>query len=114
MATDERTSRLLFLLLLFSGTLAASMIVPFMAFFLVEGLGHDPWIISVYTTLAISLTVTTNRQFARRIDGGARVFPLIGLAATGFITAATALALSPNLWTALTIQKRPREQAPSL
>ncbi|MFU1682715.1 MULTISPECIES: hypothetical protein [Phaeobacter] len=33
--------------------------------------------------MAISLTLVANRQFARRIDAGARVFPLVGLAAAG-------------------------------
>ena len=103
MTDSDRTQRLLFLLLLFTGTVSASMIIPFMAYFLVEGLGHEPWIISVYTALAISLTVTTNRVFARRIDSGARVFPLVGIAATGYITAAAALTLVPSLWMALTI-----------
>ncbi|WP_244906571.1 hypothetical protein [Phaeobacter piscinae] len=54
-----------------------------MSYFLVEGLGHQPWIISVYATMAISLTLVANQQFARRIDAGARVFPLVGLAAAG-------------------------------
>ncbi|MFV1591458.1 MFS transporter [Phaeobacter sp. JH20_36] len=96
------TARLLFLLLLFCGTICTAMIVPFMSYFLVRGLGYEPWIISVYAGMAISLTLVANRQFARRIDAGARVFPLIGLAAAGFVFAAGALALLPALWVVLT------------
>ncbi|AUQ63027.1 MFS transporter [Phaeobacter inhibens] len=96
------TARLMFLLLLFCGTICTAMIVPFMSYFLVRGLGYEPWIISVYAGMAIGLTLVANRQFARRIDGGARVFPLVGLAAAGFVFAAGALALLPALWVVLT------------
>ncbi|MFV1465022.1 MULTISPECIES: MFS transporter [unclassified Phaeobacter] len=96
------TARLMFLLLLFCGTICTAMIVPFMSYFLVRGLGYEPWIISVYAGMAISLTLVANRQFARRIDAGARVFPLIGLAAAGFVFAAGSLALLPALWVVLT------------
>lgn len=97
------TARLMFLLLLFCGTICTAMIVPFMSYFLVRGLGYEPWIISVYAGMAISLTLVANRQFARRIDAGARVFPLVGLAAAGFVCAAGALALLPALWVVLTV-----------
>lgn len=103
MPNSQIAARLLFLLLLFCGTICSSMIIPFMGFFLVEGLGYQPWIISVYSVLAVSLTIVANRQFARRIDDGARVFPLIGVAALGFLTACLALSLSPALWTVMTV-----------
>ncbi|CRL09306.1 Sugar efflux transporter C [Phaeobacter italicus] len=96
-------ARILFLLLLFSGTICTAMTLPFMSYFLVEGLGHAPWVISVYSVLAISVTLTANRLFARRIDAGARVFPLVGLAAAGFVVAAGALALKPALWVLLSL-----------
>ncbi len=90
-----------FLLLLFCGTFCSAMIVPFMGYFLVQGLGYEPWIISVYSVLAVCLTLLANRQFARRIDNGARVFPLVGLAALGYVIATSALSLAPALWTVL-------------
>jgi SET family sugar efflux transporter-like MFS transporter len=96
-------ARILFLLLLFSGTICTAMTLPFMSYFLVEGLGQAPWVISVYSVLAISVTLTANRLFARRIDAGARVFPLVGLAAAGFVVAAGALALKPALWVLLSL-----------
>ena len=79
------------------------MIVPFMGFFLVEGLGYEPWIISVYSLSAVCLTLIANRQFARRIDSGSRVFPLIGVAAAGYVAAAFSLSLAPTIWTVLTV-----------
>ncbi|WP_299778617.1 MFS transporter [uncultured Roseobacter sp.] len=102
MLNAKYTALLTFLTLLFCGTLCSAMIIPFMGFFLVEGLGYEPWIISVYSVLAISLTLTANRQFAHRIDRGDRVFPLVGLAALGYAVASSALAVSPALWTVLT------------
>jgi SET family sugar efflux transporter-like MFS transporter len=77
--------------------------VPFMSFFLVEGLGNGPWIISAYSILAVSLTLISNKQFARRIDKGFPAFPLVGIAAAGYLFAVTGLLFSPSLWTALTI-----------
>jgi SET family sugar efflux transporter-like MFS transporter len=92
-----------FLLLLFTGTLSNSAIVPFMGFYLVSALDQPPWMLSVYSGLAVVLTVTANRAFGRRIDAGTRVFPLIGIAATGFATASFAMAVSPSLPVMLTI-----------
>jgi SET family sugar efflux transporter-like MFS transporter len=91
-----------FLALLFFGTVCSAMIVPFIAYFLVEGLGQEPRVISFYSLLAVSLTLFSNRSFAKRIDDGARVFPMVGLAAVGFMLATLALSLSPSLWAVLT------------
>lgn len=103
MPNSALTARLSFLLLLFCGTLCSAMTVPYMGFFLVEGLGYPPWIISIYGALAVGLTLLANRQFARRIDRGARVFPLIGLAAGGYVLATGALTLAPGLATVLSV-----------
>lgn len=91
-----------FLLLLFVGTLCAAMIVPFMGFFLVDSLGRQPWIISVYSLLVVGLTITVNRNFGRRIDSGQRVFPLVGVATVGYVLATAALTAFPYLWAVLT------------
>lgn len=92
-----------FLLLLFVGTLSNSAIVPFMGFYLIDGLGHPPWMLSVYSFLAIVLTVLANRAFGRRIDAGVPVFPLIGVAASGYTLASLFMAVSPTLPVMLTI-----------
>ncbi|UZD92435.1 MFS transporter [Cognatishimia activa] len=88
-------SALPFLLLLFTNTLCNSMIVPYMGFFIVEGLGKPPWIMSVYALIGISLTIVMNRQIGKRLDAGHRVFPLVGVAAAGFALATLSLALFP-------------------
>jgi len=99
----KATAQIPFLFLLFLGTVCSAMIVPFMGYFLVEGLGHQPWVIGVYSVIAVCLTLTANGQFSRRIDDGARVFPLIGFAAAGYAIATLSLSLSPRLWTVLTL-----------
>lgn len=91
-----------FLLLLFTGTLCSSMIVPFMGYFLVEELGNPPWTISLYTALIVPLTITTNKIFANRLDTGASAFPLVGIALTGSLCASLALAIAPTYWTVMT------------
>ena len=90
-----------FLALLFVGTLCNAMIVPFMGFFIVDGLGREPWTISLYAGTVSILVILANRTFAARMDGGADPFPLIGIAAGGFLVAATALSVSPAFWTVL-------------
>ncbi|WP_300062632.1 MFS transporter [uncultured Roseobacter sp.] len=90
-----------FLGLLFVGTLCGSMIMPYMAYFIVEGLGRDPWAISLYAGAVAVLVVLINRRFAKWMDAGTRPFPLIGMAAAGFLTATAALSLIPAFWTVL-------------
>ena len=92
-----------FLSLLFVGTLSGAMIVPYMGFFIVEGLGREPWAISLYAGAVAVLVVALNRRFARALDAGADPFPLVGVAAVGSLLAAGALAVSPAFWTVLTV-----------
>ncbi len=91
-----------FLLLLFTGTLSGSMVVPYMGFFLVEGLGREPWVISLYAGAVAVLVVVLNKAFARRMDAGSPAFPLVGIAASGALLAAGSLALSPTLAVVMT------------
>jgi SET family sugar efflux transporter-like MFS transporter len=103
MPRSPATARLFFLLLLFTGTLCSSMIVPFIGFFLVEGLGQAPWMISLYSLGAVGITLFTNRQFARQIDRGAPAFRLIALAACAYICASAALLALPTVWVVLSV-----------
>lgn len=101
--TQSKAAFVPFLLLLFTGTLSNSAVVTFMGYFLVSGLDQPPWMLSVYSGLAVALTITANRTFARRIDQGTRVFPLIGIAASGFTIASLSMALSPSLGVMLSL-----------
>ncbi len=77
----------LILLLHLSGVICNSMIIPFMAFYIVEGLGQEPWQISVYTAVALVLAFGINRQFGEWIDGGSRIAPLVLLSIVSFVAA---------------------------
>ena len=48
------------LVLLLVGVLSNSAIVPFMGVYIVEGLGKEPWMISVYSSLTLLVAVTVN------------------------------------------------------
>ena len=73
-----------------------------MGFYIVDGLGHEPWTISVYAGLSALVVILTNRAFARRLDLGANPFPMIGIAAAGFLIAAFALSQFQNFWAVVT------------
>ena len=91
-----------FLLLLFAGTVCNSMIVSFMAYFIVDGLGQEPWAISLYSGSVSVVVILANRRFADLMDNGANPFPMIGCAAVGFLLAASALSLAPGFGTVMT------------
>lgn len=92
-----------FLSLLFVGTLCSSMIVPYLGFYIVEGLGREPWTISLFAAGIATLSIGTNRTFANWIDSGTRPFPLIGMAAAGFLIASVSLSIFPGFWSVLTV-----------
>jgi len=102
MTFSDFRSALPFLALQLSGTLCSSMIVPFMGYFIVEDLENAPLILSVYSVLVVALTLFLNKRFAKAMDAGNPVFPLIGIAVSGYLMAACALSLSPTLWVTLT------------
>lgn len=89
------------LLVLFTGTVCSSMIVPFMAYYIVEGLAQSPWTMSLYSGAVAALGITCNRRFGRWLDQGTAPFPLIGVALAGYLLATTALSLSPTFWVVL-------------
>ena len=91
-----------FLVLLFIGALSISMIVPFIGFFLVEGLGCDQWVMSVYAGAVAIVVVLLNRRFARAMDAGAPAFLMVGVAAVGSLIAAGSLSILPILLVVLT------------
>jgi MFS transporter, SET family, sugar efflux transporter len=95
-------SLLSFLLVLFTGTVCSAMIVPFMAYYIVEGLGQAPWTIGVYAVEVTALGIVCNRAFGRWLDSGTAPFPLIGVALAGYLAATIALSILPSLWTVLT------------
>lgn len=70
-------SALLICLLQLSYSLCISMLIPLMSFFIVEGLGAEPWQVGLYTGLLLPLTLLANRWVGERLDKGARVRRLL-------------------------------------
>nr|WP_234892257.1 MFS transporter [Agrobacterium vitis] len=91
-----------FLLVLFIGTTCSSMIGPFMAYYIVEGLGRAPWTISLYAAGVTVLGIICTRTFGRWLDAGIAPFPLIGVALAGYLLATSALSISPSFRIVLT------------
>ncbi len=98
---SNRALALLFLLL--AGTICNGMIVPFMPFYIVEGLGGEPWKISLYSGAVVLLTVLVNRQSGRLLDNGAPFRPFLVGSAVALMVACAAAYLVPSYWTVLVI-----------
>ncbi|MGD1888895.1 MAG: MFS transporter [Cohaesibacteraceae bacterium] len=92
-----------FLSLIFSSALASAMIVPFMGYYIVEGLGQQPWMITVYTGFAALLTVSMNRWIAKRLDTGSRFKPLLLVASISFLAATVAMVVDGQLASLLSV-----------
>ncbi|WP_051927386.1 MFS transporter [Ruegeria halocynthiae] len=99
--TDARARAILGLHL--CGSFCASLTAPFIPFYIVQELGHPPWKISIYSALAILLTVTLNRAFAARLDSGHRFAPLVNASIAGYMTALISVLIWPSYWTLITV-----------
>lgn len=88
----------LILILLLSGVTCNAAIIPYMAVYIVEGLGREPWSISIYTSITILAGVTANRQFGRWIDKGARIAPLVLASLIAFVVANSAILAFQSFW----------------
>lgn len=97
------TKAILILILLLSGVMCTASIVPFMGYFIVEGLGEPPWKISLYAVATLVVTMLTNRALGERIDAGQRIAPMVLVALVGFIAACSIVLLFKNFWALLGI-----------
>ncbi len=98
MSAPLNRQAMLILLLLFVGVFCNAMIVPFMGFFIVDGLGRDPWEISIYVGIVTTLSLLVNRTFGGGFDKGAKVRPLVGISVSAFLIATLTLSLYPTYW----------------
>lgn len=103
MKTLQSREASLILLLLLVGVMSTATIVPFMGVYIVEGLGKDPWLISIYTVITLSLTLIVNRQFGQWIDNGAKVSSLILASIIAFIVANVAIIAIQQYWILVTV-----------
>lgn len=102
MRTDTPTF-LPFLVLIFVVTLSTAAIVPFMGYFIVEGLGRDPWEMGVYAALVTVISVGVNKKFSTYLDRGMSAFPLIGIAGGCFLIGSLSMVFTPNFWVLLSL-----------
>ncbi len=94
---------MLLLGLIWAGTLCNGMMIPFMGFYIIEGLGQAPWIFSLYSGLVMSLSLIVNRVFAGALDRGAAFAPFILISALGFVVAAMAVLVAPSIGVVMTL-----------
>lgn len=86
------------LVLLLVGVLSTSALIPFMGVYIVEGLGKDPWMISVYSAMTLVVALVVNRQFGEWIDEGRRIAPLVLISIVAFIIANCAILIVQSYW----------------
>ncbi len=86
------------LVLLLVGVMSTSAIVPFMGVYIVEGLGKDPWMISVYSAMSLLVAVFVNRRFGEWIDAGRRVAPLVLVCIVAFVIANCSILIVQSYW----------------
>lgn len=91
------------LLLLLVGVMSTSAIVPFMGVYIVEGLGKDPWMISLYSAMTILVALVVNRQFGEWIDAGRRVRPLVLVCIVAFAIANCAVLIVQSYWILISV-----------
>lgn len=88
----------LILLLVFFGAMCTSSLIPVMGFFIVEGLGQEPWQIALYSGVVAPLTIVVNRIFGERLDRMVAVKPLLLVSIVAYLLMAMLLASLPPFW----------------
>jgi SET family sugar efflux transporter-like MFS transporter len=91
------------LVLLLVGVMSTSAIVPFMAVYIVDGLGKDPWMISVYSSMSLVVAVFVNRRFGEWIDAGQRVAPLVLVSILAFVIANCSILIVQSYWVLVSV-----------
>ena len=86
------------LLLLLTGVICNAAVIPYISVYIVETLGKDPWMISVYATITLTLTLIVNRQYGEWIDAGSAIAPLVLASIVAFGAAIASILLFPNFW----------------
>ncbi len=84
------------LALLLTGVICNASVIPYMGVYIVETLGKDPWMISPYVGITLTLTLLVNRQYGEWIDAGVAIAPLILCSIAAFGLAVTSILVVPN------------------
>ncbi|XYK78728.1 MAG: MFS transporter [Labrenzia sp.] len=94
---------MLIIALQLTNSMCVSSLVPMMGYFIVDGLGADPWQIGLYTGLVAPLTLLTNRWAGERLDRGVLVRPQLLIAVIAFLAVAGLLTQTTELWLLLAL-----------
>ncbi len=86
------------LLFLLSGVICNAAVIPYMGVYIVETLGKDPWMISLYAMVTLTLTLIVNRQYGEWIDAGHRIAPLLLASICAFAAAIISILMFPSYW----------------
>lgn len=86
------------LLLLLTGVICNAAIIPYMSVYIVQTLGKEPWMISLYAVVTLTLTLIVNRQYGEWIDTGTPIAPLILASITAYALAISSILLFPTFW----------------
>ncbi|MEP3045290.1 MAG: MFS transporter [Roseibium sp.] len=97
-----RQGVLIFFLLL-TNSICGAAIIPMMSFFIVEGLGVEPWKIGIYTGAVLTLTLLTNRWAGERIDHGFPVRKLLLISISAYIAGTSFLTQTDSFLTLVAI-----------
>lgn len=93
-----RRAKAALVLLLLRGVICNAAIIPYMGVHIVETLGKDPWMISLYAMVTLTLTLIVNRQYGEWIDAGTPVASLVLASIVAFGLAVLSILLVPNYW----------------
>lgn len=86
------------LLLLLTGVICNAAVIPYMSVYIVQTLGKEPWMISLYAMMTLALTLIVNRQYGEWIDAGKPIAPMILASIIAFSLAISSILLVPNFW----------------
>jgi SET family sugar efflux transporter-like MFS transporter len=84
--------------LLLTGVICNAAVIPYMSVYIVEVLGKEPMMISLYAVVTLTLTLIVNRQYGEWIDAGHAVAPLILTSIIAFALAISSILIFPNFW----------------
>ena len=86
------------LLLLLTGVICNAAVIPYISVYIVEGLGKEPWMISIYAMTTVFLTLIVNRQYGEWIDVGKPIAPMIAALILAFALAMTSILTFDIFW----------------
>lgn len=82
----------------FMGALIVAGLVPVMGYYIVDGLGHQPWMMGVYSAITLITALVCNRLFGKQIDQGHFIKPRLLLTILFCFLNMSLLAAHTSIW----------------